>query len=897
MTSERSPIPHTSIVAEAVEHRFAVALVVDRAGRLIECDDRFAEACRASAGAMGDTPLGTWFETLGAQIPELWSALERTARVAVDAALTREELRFSGHAARFVTSWGQPCITLFGELHGGGACAPSVEQARLEYLLGQTEDGLFDWDIDRDRIRVSGGGQGLFGLPRGETSAASAVLVERVHPDDLAEANRCAARLLGGQASSITLELRVLPPDGRQRWAAVKARVADRDALSGRARRIVGRAADVTGRRRFEESLRRERDLLDAVISTGITALVVQDPQGSLIYANPEAARLLGTHRSRLMTRMRRPGAWRLSHLDGTPYSPAEHPYRRVLATDGAIVGARYCLDAVDGRRLSVSINSAPTRDADGRINRIVSTLDDISERLAAENTLRASEKMLRGVLERLPVAMGLVTGDGEITACNPASAEMLGTTVEAVVGRNVFTATWPMVSEDGEPVVYPHHPLFAAWTQGRPVRDLALVVRPAADVPPRWVLANAVPRLGPGERVNDVVVTLADITPRKQMELSLLQAQKVESIGRLAGGIAHDFNNLLTAVLGSAELLRMDIEPGHPGHEDLGRIIEAAERGAALTGQLLAYARKQPIQPRVADLSQLVERALALLERLLGEDVRLHFTPRPGIRASLDPGQFDQVLVNLAVNARDAMPGGGDLFVEVDEVARLSSIEPLPESTAVLRVSDTGSGMSRDLLGRIFDPFFTTKASGEGTGLGLAVCFGIAKQNGGVINVESEVGVGTVFEVIFPRDIRRAEPSAAVSARAPLSGVGTVLLVEDDVGVRETARRALGRAGFTVITAPDGERALHIIESGPPLGAVVTDVVMPELGGRPLADAINDNHPEIPILFTSGHADHLLGEHGIIRDGVDFLAKPYNPHSLCERVRSMLARPKGDRR
>lgn len=899
MTNEHRPIQQIpSVLAQAAAHRRCVSLVVDVRGRLIECDAAFAEAHGQTVDGVCGTPVAAWFDTLDTQLRDLWIALRTHARVTVDAALTRiDTLRFTGQATRFTHASGGDLITLCGELHDGDARPPSIEQTRLEFLMSQIDDGLFDWDIAADRVRVSGAAQQLFDLPKDEHICASALIASRIHPDELGEAQACMKRLLGGEASSLTLELRVVPTNGRVRWASVRARVVGRDATTGRVLRIVGRAVDVTGQRRFEESLRRERDLLDAVISTGVTALVVQDPSGGLIYANPEAARLLGTHRSRLMTLLRRPEAWRLARLDGSPCLAEEHPYRRVLVTGKPVAGALYRLATLDGGQLSLSINSAPTRDTDGRINRIVSTLEDITERLAAENTLRASERTLREVLERLPVAVGLVRGDGRITACNPAAASMFGVPVDRILGRNVFEASWPLVGEDGEPVVYPHHPLFSAWTTGQPVRDLTVVVRPRAETPPRWTLVNAVPRLGSGDRVLDVVVTLADITLRKQMELSLLQAQKVESIGRLAGGIAHDFNNLLTAVMGSAELLRMDIEPDHDGVEDLERIIDAAERGAALTSQLLAYARKQPIQPRVVDVSALVERAIAMLERLLGEDVRLHFTPRSGVRVSLDPGQFDQVLLNLAVNARDAMPGGGDLFIEVDDTTRLEGVEPLPESVAVLRVVDTGTGMPPELLDRIFDPFFTTKATGEGTGLGLAVCFGVAKQNGGVINVESQPGIGTTFEVVFPREVRRTEPSAAAASRPLPGGVGTVLVVEDDAGVRETARRALSRGGFTVITAADGERALLIIESGPPLDAVVTDVVMPALGGRVLADAVNDHHPDVPVLFTSGHADHLLGEHGVLREGVAFLAKPYSPETLCERVRSMLARPRGERR
>ncbi|MEZ4436014.1 MAG: response regulator [bacterium] len=380
--------------------------------------------------------------------------------------------------------------------------------------------------------------------------------------------------------------------------------------------------------------------------------------------------------------------------------------------------------------------------------------------------------------------------------------------------------------------------------------------------------------------------MSATDVTYRRRVEASLMQAQKVESLGRLATGIAHDFNNLLTAVLGGADLVAEMLPPELPVQADLARIVEAAERGAALTHQLLGYARRQPVQPRVIEVAQQVRAAAEMIERVMREDVRLVVTiAEPGLRVKLDPNQFDQVLLNLAVNARDAMPAGGVLTIEVDGAPRLAT-EVVGAGGGRCGCGIPG-GSPKEIRDRIFEPFFTTKSPGEGTGLGLATCFGIVAQNGGQIAVESGSG-GTMFEVTLPRVDEEPETRPKAPSLPPRSIEGTVLLVEDDDMVREMARRALARAGLRVVEAASGEAALAIRARGVAFDAVVTDVVMPGMDGRAVADALGEGG-RVPVLFTSGHADNLLGERGIIRAGTNFLQKPYSAEALCQRVRSML--------
>ncbi len=383
----------------------------------------------------------------------------------------------------------------------------------------------------------------------------------------------------------------------------------------------------------------------------------------------------------------------------------------------------------------------------------------------------------------------------------------------------------------------------------------------------------------------------------RKRLEEQLAQAHKMESIGRLAGGVAHDFNNLLTAILGYNELAAEEADPDSSLALYLENIRKAAERAANLTQQLLAFARKQILEPKVVSLNDLMLEVDTLLRRLIGEDIELLTLPAPDLwPVRVDPGQMEQVMLNLAVNARDAMPGGGKLTIETQNVV-LDAEEAqrhadlMPGEYVLLAIRDTGEGMTEEVKARLFEPFFTTKGPGKGTGLGLATCYGIVKQNDGHIRIESELGQGTTFRIYLPRVETPLDTAVAQDSLTNLPrGTETILLVEDEELVRAIAVQTLRAQGYVVREASNGNEALRWAqEFGAAPNLLITDVVMPQMSGKELAERLSALHPDLKVLYMSGYTDNAIVHHGALDPGVLFLAKPFTPPALARHVREIL--------
>jgi PAS domain S-box-containing protein len=392
-------------------------------------------------------------------------------------------------------------------------------------------------------------------------------------------------------------------------------------------------------------------------------------------------------------------------------------------------------------------------------------------------------------------------------------------------------------------------------------------------------------------------LAVVEDVTEQRRLEEQLRQAQKMEAVGQLAGGIAHDFNNLLTAIVGYATLLDRSLAPNSPDREDVQEIIGAARRAANLTQQLLAFSRKQVLRPKVLDVNAVVRDLERILQRVIGEHITLRTSLDPGLAAiRADASQLDQVIMNLAVNARDAMPTGGRLTIETanapldPELARVHQEAPAGDY-AVLTVADTGSGMSAEVKAHLFEPFFTTKEVGKGTGLGLATVYGIVLQSGGFITVDSEPGHGARFHLYFP-PAEQVEPEAVGAAEPASVGSGTVMLVEDEEGVRHLARTVLSRYGYRVLEAADGGAALRLAaEHVGPIDLLLTDVVMPGMSGAELAGKFLALRPNVPVLYASGYTDEAIVHHGVRGGEVPFLQKPFEPDDLVRRVRELVDR------
>ncbi len=412
----------------------------------------------------------------------------------------------------------------------------------------------------------------------------------------------------------------------------------------------------------------------------------------------------------------------------------------------------------------------------------------------------------------------------------------------------------------------------------------------------PRWYLTTKVPlRDADGSAIGSIGV-LKDITSRKRLEEQLRQGQKMEAIGQLAGGIAHDFNNLLSVVLSYADLIMSDLKGDDPIRADVAEIRQAGTRAAELTRQLLMFSRQQVVAPKVLDLNEVLTSVDKMLRRLLGEDVTLTSVMGASLgHIHADPGSIEQVIMNLAVNARDAMPVGGKLTMEtanvtIDEVSAAEHAGARPGAYVMLSMTDTGTGMDKPTLARIFDPFFTTKELGKGTGLGLSTVFGIVQQCGGSIWVYSEPGLGTTFKIYLPRVDSDLAPGRAASSATMPHGSETILLVEDDDQVRAVACDILARHGYEVLVAPTAAAAIVLAEErAGPIHLLLSDVVMPEMSGPALAKRLERTRPSMKVLCMSGYTDDAAVRHGVIAAELDYLQKPITIETLTHKVREVL--------
>jgi two-component system cell cycle sensor histidine kinase/response regulator CckA len=492
----------------------------------------------------------------------------------------------------------------------------------------------------------------------------------------------------------------------------------------------------------------------------------------------------------------------------------------------------------------------------------------------------------INALLDFIPLGLALANVDGRFVYLNKAFRKAVGLPKEA---RPVYPGD--LVVDEDKAAVSDAVRRFARGPSTS--SDMAVRLKANPDEPVAFGIAGA---RGLGEAA--VILSLKDNSEADRLKRQVAQATKMQAVGQLAGGVAHDFNNILTAILGYCDLMLMRHTPGDSDYDDIQQIRSNSNRAAGLTRQLLAFSRQQTLRPQVLQLPDVIAEVLNLLKRLLGETVKLqvkHGRNLGAVRA--DPGQLEQVIVNLAVNARDAMPEGGTLTLHTysvtpDEVRRLGSDILPPGDYTALRVSDTGTGIPPAILGKVFEPFFTTKEVGKGTGLGLSTVYGIVKQSGGFIFAESEEGEGTAFTIYLP--VHRAEPGARPS-RAPVKesarelwGTGTILLVEDEAMVRSVAERALTRHGYTVLTAENGEAALEILGREETVDLMISDVVMPTMDGPTAVREARKTRPDLPILFISGYAEEQLRK-SIDLERVHFLAKPFSVQKLAEAARDAL--------
>ncbi|NOY77153.1 MAG: PAS domain S-box protein [Calditrichaeota bacterium] len=512
-------------------------------------------------------------------------------------------------------------------------------------------------------------------------------------------------------------------------------------------------------------------------------------------------------------------------------------------------------------------------------------------KRRLMEQALQKSEERFRSIVETSQEGIFIVDSDYRIIYCNQEMAHILERP-EAQILNHDFRE---FLDAESIPIVEDR---YRRRQKGEkiPARYQFKIIRKSGEV--RWVEISAAV-INSGTPHVQTIATLLDVTDQIKLQQQFLQAQKMEAVGRLAGGVAHDFNNILTAINGYAQLLLSEMEPENPLREDVEEIYKSGNRAAALTHQLLAFSRRQVLEPQILSLNDVIQGSKRMIQRMIGEDVELVFHPDENLgTVYVDPGQVDQILLNLAVNARDAMPDGGRLIVETSNISLAEAyterhVSVKPGDYILLAITDTGQGMSKEIMEHIFEPFFTTKEKDRGTGLGLSTVYGIVKQSGGHIWVYSEPGKGTTFKIYFPRvdAPRNAGKNESVSDQA-LRGTETILVVEDEKNVLEVASRSLSKLGYTVLTAPNGKDALKIARSYPrKIDLILTDVVMPNMPGDQLIREIQKFRSDFRVLFMSGYPDRAITKNGFLKNGLFFIQKPFTPQRIARKVREILNR------
>jgi two-component system cell cycle sensor histidine kinase/response regulator CckA len=653
---------------------------------------------------------------------------------------------------------------------------------------------------------------------------------------------------------------------------------------SGRITHFLSTGRDITDRRHAEQALRASQQLLEAVMDGTQAVIYAKDVHGRYILVNRSFETVFGLRRDQVTGK---------TDHDLFPKDLADQFRANCLwVLDRQVpVELEEILLQDDVRHTYISLKF-PLLAGSGAPYGVCTISTDITDRKLAEKALRESEERYRTLFHRNLAGVYRSTVDGRILECNDAYARIFGyASREDALGGGA-NALYPtpaareafIESLEREGVLINHE------FEGRRKGGGAV-----------WLLENAhlVPGEEPGAR-GFIEGTLVDITERRRLEGQLRQFQKVEAIGQLAGGVAHDFNNILGVITGYGELALRQLEPEHPVRPRVDQMLKAAERAAGLTRQLLAFSRKQVMQPRLLDLNAVVADTHKMLGRLIGEDIQLVIHAAPGLgTVKADPGQIEQIILNIAVNARDAMPKGGSLTLEtanVDLDKDYAAAHPpaTPGRYVMLAISDTGIGMDQETQQRSFEPFFTTKPEGQGTGLGLATVYGIVKQSGGYIWVYSEPGCGTTFKVYLPRvdEPTEAARPAGPPGEAP-RGHEMILLVEDTKTLREVIRETLEERGYTVLLASNGEEALALARGREgPIDLLLTDVVMPKLGGGEVAKLLSALRPEIRVLYMSGYTDGAISQHGVLGEGVMLLEKPFTGDKLARAVREALDGP-----
>jgi PAS domain S-box-containing protein len=764
---------------------------------------------------------------------------------------------------------------------GAGDATDSGVRERFELAAKATQDLLWDWDLARGELVWAGATRPYFGQPPEDIISANGdpyqTWADRVHPEDLQATERAARAAIEGGAESWEHEYRFRRADDSYAPILERAIIA-RDS-AGRALRVVGAMRDLTTRREVERATTR----LAAIVASSTDAIIGKSLEGVVTSWNAAAEQIFGYAEREMVGQ----SIYRLipEHLHEEERNLLDRIRRGERVDFAEAERIRK-----DGTRIYIALTVSPIWDSSGKIVGASSIKRDISERKRAEEELARREKRYSALVTATTSVVWTADPAGRFDHPQTSWEGFTGQSWQEQEGlgwmsaihaedRPTAVASWQMARERGTT----WEGRVRLWSQSHQAY--------------RRCVARAAPVLGADGTVREWIGTVTDAEDRWRAEERLRHADRMESVGRLAGGIAHEANNQMTVILGAAEFLARGLRD-ESARTDVDHIRRAARRTATITQQLLAFSRRQVLQPELVDLNAVVTTLEPILQRALGEisQVKLRLADDLGA-VKADPGQLDQILLNLTLNARDAMPAGGTLTIETTNVvvdegyASGRAVEPVaPGMYAALMVSDTGTGMGRETLEHIFEPFFTTKAVGEGTGLGLATVYGIVKQSGGFVSAYSEPGHGSSFRIYLPLSGTRLESGPAVAPSPLGGGTESILVAEDEPAVRAIIARSLRSYGYTVLEARDGLHAVELAEAAAaPPALVITDIVMPGMGGKRLAAELQERWPSVPLLFTSGYSGLDAVRRGLLDEGTDFMQKPLEPETVAKKVRQIL--------
>jgi len=760
----------------------------------------------------------------------------------------------------------------------------SVNSEQLaQKLLAASLNGVYVFDAGAGRhVFVNPQYTALTGYTQADLDAMDGeTFFSLFHPDDVQSVRDHIVKIVNGETARMEIEYRFKARDGRWMWCLSRDSVFD-CAPDGRPNRILGMFIDVTERKRIENALRESEQRYYAFINTNVDLMFCKDEQLRYLIVNDATARYFGRAREEIL------GKTDFELMDKSGAEACQRSDLQVLARQGVTLAE----EVINGRTYETT--KFPLTMHNGLIG-VGAIIREITARKQAAEAIAESEQRYR-TLVNSGLAMIWTSGlDRQCDYFNQIWLNFTGRALSQELGSGWVEGVHP---DDVDRCLEVY---MTAFDRREPFSMEYRLRHVDGDY--RWIQDVGTPRFDDEERFLGYIGHCLDVSARKtaeeereKLQVKLHQAQKMESVGRLAGGVAHDFNNMLGVILGHAELALDQVRSDQPVAGDLRAIRKAAEHSAELTRQLLAFARKQTIARKVLDLNATVEGMLNMLRRLIGENITLEWRPAAMLwPVKMDTSQIDQMLANLCVNARDAITGVGRVVVEtanvvVDEEFCAAHPGATPGDYVQLAVSDDGCGMDRETQARLFEPFFTTKEMGKGTGLGLSTIYGIVKQNQGFVFVYSEPGHGSVFRISLPRHRSEIETVDPVQAAKEVNhGHETILLVEDDPAILSMTTVMLERQGYPVLAASTPGEAMRLAEVHPAVHLLITDVIMPEMNGRDLGRQLLALHPHLKLLYMSGYTANVIAHHGVLDADVHFLQKPFTVKTLALKVREAL--------